>query len=95
MLFRSVGLLTLGQPVIASLLGLREGTVLRVPTREELRSPATHTRLIAGTLREGHFDMAPYQGSAMLRGLAQSTGFAVAPAGMTPAGALVEWLPLP
>ena len=34
-------------------------------------------------------------GSAMLRGLARSSGFAVVPEGATAAGGLVEWLPLP
>ncbi len=39
--------------------------------------------------------LSPYGGSAMLRGLAQSTGFAIVPEGTTPAGSVVAWLPLP
>jgi len=67
----------------------------RVPAADDLRAPAGHTRLIAGNLVDGAFHLSPYGGSAMLRGLAQSTGFAVVPEGVTPAGASVDWLPLP
>ena len=89
------GLVTLGQPVIASMLGRRRAEPSFVPTEEDLRSPAGHTRLVAGNLVDERFVLSPYGGSAMLRGLAQSTGFAVVPAGMTPAGTTVEWVPLP
>lgn len=90
-----VGLVTLGQPVIASMLGRRRVAPTHVPAEEELRSPAGHTRLVAGNVADGRFVLSPYGGSAMLRGLAQSTGFAVVPAGTTPAGTMIEWLPLP
>lgn len=90
-----VGLMTLGQPVIDAMLGRRPRPPVFVEAEEELRSPAGHTRLVAGTLVNGRFALSPYGGSAMLRGLAQSTGFAVVPAGVTPAGTLVEWVPLP
>jgi molybdopterin molybdotransferase len=90
-----IGLMTFAQPIIDSMLGRPALTLRSVPTVEALRSPAGHTRLIAGNLVDGRFVLSPYGGSAMLRGLAQSTGFAVAQAGDTPAGAVVEWLPLP
>jgi molybdopterin molybdotransferase len=90
-----IGLMTLAKPIIDSMLGRQALTLVSVPTVEALRSPAGHTRLIAGNLVDGTFVLSPYGGSAMLRGLAQSSGFAVAPAGETPAGAAVGWLPLP
>jgi molybdopterin molybdotransferase len=88
-------LMTLGAPLVAAMLGRSSPESSRVPAREELRSPTGHTRLIAGVLAAGEFCLSPYGGSAMLRGLAQSTGFAVVPAGVVPAGGLVEWLALP
>ena len=90
-----VGLMTFGQPIIDALLGRPVAALRSVPTVEALRSPEGHTRLIAGNLVDGRFNLSPYGGSAMLRGLAQSSGFAVVPAGQTPAGALIDWLPLP
>lgn len=90
-----VGLVTLGEPLIGSMLGRPRIPLAQVATTTELRAPDSHTRLIAGNLVDGRFERSPYGGSAMLRGLAQSTGFAVAPEGRTPAGAHVEWLPLP
>ena len=90
-----VGLMTLGRPIVDSLLGRTAGPLREVPTAEELRAPTGHTRLIAGNVVDGRFELSPYGGSAMLRGLAQSSGFAVAPEGVTPAGAPVAWLPLP
>jgi len=59
-----------------------------------LRTTRGHTRLIAGTVTDGVFQLSPYGGSAMLRGLAQSTGFAVVDADVAE-GADVRWLPLP
>jgi molybdopterin molybdotransferase len=90
-----VGLVTLGEPLIGAMLGRPRAPLALVPTTVELRAPHAHTRLIAGNLADGQFELSPYGGSAMLRGLAQSTGFAVVPEGSTPAGAHVEWLPLP
>ena len=90
-----VGLMTLGIPVLDAMLSRSSSPLPRIPTAEELRSPAGHTRLIAGVVRDGRFQLSPYGGSAMLRGLARSRGFAVVPAGTTPAGADVRWLRLP
>jgi molybdopterin molybdotransferase len=90
-----VGLLTLAQPLIDTMLGRPTTPLAMVPTSSELRAPCDHTRLIAGNLAEGRFELSPYGGSAMLRGLAQSSGFAIVPEGTTPAGAHVHWLPLP
>ena len=90
-----VGLVTLGEPLIGAMLGRPRTPLALVPTDVELRAPHAHTRLIAGNLVDGRFELSPYGGSAMLRGLARSTGFAVVPEGSTPAGERVEWLPLP
>lgn len=90
-----VGFVTLAVPAIDVLLGRAPASTLKVIAGEELRAPAGHTRLIAGTVRDGMFQLSPYGGSAMLRGLAQSTGFAIVPEGVRPRGSVVEWLPLP
>ncbi len=90
-----VGLMTLARPIVDSMLGRPASLLRQVPSADELRAPAGHTRLIAGNVVDGVFELSPYGGSAMLRGLAQSTGFAVAPEGVTPAGSPVSWLPLP
>lgn len=90
-----VGLLTLAEPLIGAMLGRTRTPLAIVTNTSELRAPKDHTRLIAGNLVAGRFELSPYGGSAMLRGLAQSSGFAVVPEGTTPAGAHVQWLPLP
>lgn len=90
-----VGFVTLAVPAIDALLGRSSSTLERVRTAEELRAPADHTRLIAGNVVDGAFVLSPYGGSAMLRGLARSSGFAVVADRLVPAGGQVEWLPLP
>ncbi|MDP1876473.1 MAG: molybdopterin molybdotransferase MoeA [Actinomycetota bacterium] len=90
-----VGLVTLAAPIVDAMLGRSTSAPRWVPTKEALRSPPHHTRLVAGNLVDGAFELSPYGGSAMLRGLAQSSGFAVVAEGVTPAGAIVQWLPLP
>jgi len=90
-----VGLMTLGVPVIKNLLGETEPPLAQVRTANEISAPADFTRLVLGNLRDGHFEMGEHLGSAMLRGLALSTGFAVANSGLTPVGGAVRWLPLP
>lgn len=90
-----VGLMSLGAPLIHSLLGQDTPQLARVQTREELTAPRNFTRLVLGNLINGQFEMGSHLGSAMLRGLAASTGFAVVNAGNTPTGGDVGWLPLP
>ena len=90
-----VGFVTLAVPVIDSMLGRSASALAVVRAGEDLRSPAHHTRLIAGTVVDGVFQLSPYGGSAMLRGLAQSSGFAVVDQPVVAAGAPVAWLPLP
>jgi len=90
-----VALMSLGAPVIASMLGQKPAELEWVKTRDELTAPPTFTRVIIGSLRDREFAVAHYLGSAMLRGLAHSTGFAVVTKSLTAAGESVRWLPLP
>lgn len=90
-----VALMSLGGPVIASMLGQIEPEVEWVKTRNDLTAPPAFTRLIIGSLIEREFLVGHYLGSAMLRGLAHSTGFAVVTKSLTAAGETVRWLPLP
>ena len=89
-----VALMTLAAPIIAAMLG-RSDPEARVPAGDDLHGTENGTRLIAGTLVDGAFTGAPFTGSAMLRGLATSTGFALVPPHGAAAGELVMWLPLP
>jgi molybdopterin molybdotransferase len=90
-----VALASLGQPVIASQLGQKQKQLPHVITDSELTAPEDFTRLIIGNLIDGIFHVAPYLGSAMLRGLAHSEGFAVVTKALTGAGEQVRWLDLP
>lgn len=90
-----VALASLGGPVVASLLGKEQEELPMVITSSELTAPENFTRLVIGNLIESRFVMEQYLGSAMLRGLAHSTGFAVVVKGLTTAGEPVRWLSLP
>ena len=90
-----VALLTLGLPLINSLLGKDIEPLQNVTTMEELVAPVGFNRLVAGRLEGSGFYPAQYLGSAMLRGLAHSTGFGVIEGGSTRSGASIRWLPLP
>ncbi len=90
-----VALMSLGAPVIASLLGQPESELPKIITRSELTAPADFTRLIIGNIVDGQFEVGQYLGSAMLRGLAHATGFAVVTKELTTAGDFVRWLSLP
>ena len=90
-----VALMSLGAPVIASMLGQSASELPTVVTRSELTAPADFTRLIIGNIVDGKFEVGQYLGSAMLRGLAHATGFAVVNKEITPAGEPVRWLSLP
>ena len=90
-----VGLMTLGAPVLSAFQSEEQPELSLVRTRNELKAPENFTRLVLGNLIDGEFEMGAHLGSAMLRGLANSTGFAVVPSGIAPIGARVRWLPLP
>ena len=90
-----VALMSLGAPVITSLLGGSGSELPTVLTRSELTAPADFTRLIIGNIVNGQFEVGQYLGSAMLRGLAHATGFAIVTKELTHAGESVRWLSLP
>lgn len=90
-----VGLMSLGAPLIDSFLGRKFNQLETVITENELVAPTNFTRLVLGNLVQGRFEMGEHLGSAMLRGLAASSGFAVVNSGITPVGGQVRWLPLP
>ena len=90
-----VALVSLGGPVITSLLGQLLEDLPSVVTNDDLTAPENFTRLVIGNLVGGRFVMAHYLGSAMLRGLAHSTGFAVVTKTLTKTGESVRWLSLP
>jgi molybdopterin molybdotransferase len=89
-----VGLMSLGQPVIDALLGRPLRELENVITTKEIKAREDFTRLVLGTISEGRFNEGEHLGSAMLRGLAHATGFAVAPSGDCVSGSHVQWLPL-
>ena len=89
-----VALLTLGQPVIDALIGRKKVELNQIVTGDDIEVPEGFTRLVLGNVVDGWFEMGEYLGSAMLRGLAHSTGFAVADKSMEE-GEMVAWLPLP
>jgi molybdopterin molybdotransferase len=89
-----VGLMTLGEPIIKAMLGETFQDLPCVRSRDDLRTTPDHTRLVAGILQDGEFVLSGYAGSAMLRGLANSAGFAVVEHDVL-AGSDVPWLQLP
>ena len=89
-----VALLTLGQPVIDALMGRKEVELNQIVTGDDIDVPEGFTRLVLGNVVDGWFEMGEYLGSAMLRGLAHSNGFAVADKSMEE-GEMIAWLPLP
>jgi molybdopterin molybdotransferase len=90
-----LSLFTLGQPLFDSLLGRPFQELQSVSIRAEIVTAPGYTKLVLGNIHGSEFEESPHLGSAMLRGLAQSTGFAVAAPGINKAGSLVLWLPLP
>ncbi len=90
-----VSLVSLGAPVVRSMLGQPEPPLAEVTLAADLKAPNHENRLVLGTVSGGRFTAASHLGSAMLRGLSVSEGFAVLPPTGAAAGAVVGWLPLP
>ena len=90
-----VALLSLGGPLLARLFGQKFGVLDDVELAENVSAPERETRLVLCTLHSGVVTPTAHLGSAMLRGLAASDGFAVIAPGGGAAGDLVRWLPLP
>lgn len=89
-----VSLLTLGAPVLESMLGRWSPDLPTVEMGADAKAPAHEHRLLACRL-DGVATPVAHLGSAMLRGLAAADGFAVLPPGGAAAGATVEWVALP
>ncbi|MGW4896596.1 molybdopterin molybdotransferase MoeA [Kitasatospora sp. NPDC004240] len=88
------GTLTLALPLLARLAG-RTDPVHHATAATDLAGHPRDTRLQPVTLAAGTAAPLPFDGPAMLRGLALADGLAVVPPGGAPAGAVVEVLDLP
>jgi molybdopterin molybdotransferase len=87
-------LTSFGKPVVDSLLG-RESTkynnLLDITLQQNFKTQPEFSRLVPGTITGNIFTPTEYLGSAMLRGVAFATGFAL----VAPGGEKAKWLPLP
>ena len=90
-----VALLSLGGPLLAALNGQPLTELDRITLGEDVGAPANETRLVLSTRDSGIATTTGHLGSAMLRGLAHSDGFAVIPPGGLGRGSTARWLPLP
>jgi molybdopterin molybdotransferase len=89
-----VALLSLGKPLVESMLGRWSPELPEVTLGADAKAPAREHRLLACTLGQTA-EPVVHLGSAMLRGLAAADGFAVLPPGGAAAGSQVRWLGLP
>ena len=89
-----VALFTLAQPIISKMLGQQLPVGVSIPTSQSLKGGKSDSRLVPGSIENREFVPALYSGSAMLRGLSASTGFAIVTAPVD-AGGSIEFLPLP
>lgn len=88
-------LMSFGHPIINSLLGMAKVVPATIELSEFIQTPEDFSRLIPGNLEKSRFTPSGYLGSAMLRGVAHSTGFALINPGKHDVGATARWLPLP
>lgn len=89
-----VALSTLVQPMLNKLLGQQLQRLIPVTASTSLTGSKSGTRLAPGWVTDTGFTSAEFSGSAMLRGLSSSTGFAVI-AHEIDEGGTVRFLPLP
>ena len=82
-----------GAPLIHSYLGAKQVELGKIEISAAIKTPEGFSRLVPGTLDGKVFTQSDYLGSAMLRGVAHSTGFALVEPGNNPAGAIARWLP--
>lgn len=90
-----VGLVVLGQPLLAAWAGAALPPVLQVVTRDALDGRADAALLSPYRLVDGDAVLTDFAGSAMMRGLADADGLLVCPAEGAPAGATLDALPTP
>lgn len=88
-------LLTLGAPLVASLLGEPLHELGPTTSDVALMAPPRATRLVLATLESDRAVPTDHHGSGMLRGLAVADGYAVVPPGGALPGDALRWLPLP
>lgn len=81
-------------PIIDSLIGLAPKENEYVVLSGSISAPKNFCRHIPGKNIDGKFHPAEYLGSAMLRGLTYSSGFALVNPGINEAESQVRWLPL-
>ncbi len=89
-----VSLATVVQPLLNKLLGQQLQPLIPVTTSRSLEGSKSGTRLAPGWVTETRFTPAEFGGSAMLRGLSTSTGFAVIDSAVDE-GDTISFLPLP
>ena len=86
-----VALMTIGQPLIYTMLGVPNNDLPVVKSHDNFEAQPGFTRLVLGNLVNGNFFMGQFLGSAMLRSLAHAEGFAVC----TNPATEIRWLGLP
>ena len=86
-----VALLTLGQPLIETMLGKLQSELPLISSDDQFEAQPGFTRLVLGKLTNGKFSAGEYLGSAMLRSLAHADGFAIC----TNPPTTLRWLGLP
>lgn len=89
-----IALSTLVQPMVNKLLGQPLQPLIPATTSQPLTSGKSGTKLSPGWVTKSEFTPAKFNGSAMLRGLSTSTGFAIIPTAIDE-GDTVNFLPLP
>lgn len=82
-----------GLPLVRSFLGAELAPLAQVELSAAIKTPENFSRLVPGTIAGKVFTQSDYLGSAMLRGVAHSDGFALVEPGINPAGAIARWLP--
>ena len=84
-----------GIPVLSKMLGTFKPKSEEIYLSVPVNTPKDFYRLIPGVIESRQFKPAEHIGSAMLRGLANSSGFALVPPGSHSIGAEVTWLAFP
>ncbi|GHG53693.1 molybdopterin molybdenumtransferase MoeA [Sinomonas cellulolyticus] len=90
-----VGLVTLGEPLLAALCGRKPLAAVELPSGEVFEPELKRTRIVPFRRMYGMASPAAGIGSGMLRGLARADGFMVVPPHGVELGSPVECLPLP
>ena len=85
-------LTSFGLPIIYSLAGKNNEKAIFTKMGVDMETPEGFSRQVPGNVIDGEFMPAKYLGSAMLRGLANSAGFAILQPGLNKKGTMVRWL---